>query len=195
MAFSDKIVAVDSSIPEGAFSGTRAITQQSYLEANVKLGVQYEFSFYQPAFAAGSTIDFILVTGSKPVSIKSINFAFNGIGFTYTLYRDPVYTGGTPLVYYNKSTINPVTGLVQIIGGATVTDAGTQVGAMRTFLGSEPQAGNRNVTTIAVDELDLETVLAPNSVFMYRRVSIDTEAQAVSAYATWYEGDLDLPLP
>lgn len=199
MAFKDGTISQSSGggsdIPDGVFSGTRAITQQSYLEANVKNGVQHEFAFYQPVFTAGSTVDFIIITGNKPVSIKSINFEFNGRGFNYTLYIDPTYTGGSSLQYYNKSTINPVAGEAQIIGGATVSSAGTQVGAMRTFLGSDPQSGNRNVTTVAVDITDLETVLAPNSVFMYRRTSIDTEDQAVSSYATWYEGDLDLPLP
>ncbi len=188
------MVNFESDSPSGLYEGQRAITTQSYTEANVKLGVQYELSNYEPEFSGTSTSDFIIITGSNPILIKGLLWQFDGLGFVSQLFSNPTYTGGIPLTYFNKNTRNPVTGTIQFLGGAVVSSAGTPLSAARTILGSSG-TGNSIVTTTQTQEPDgIETLLSENSVFLLRRTSIDTDAQRVSTYATWYEGMTDLPL-
>ncbi len=188
------LVNFESNSPNGLYEGQRAITTQSYTEANVKLGVQYELANFEPAFSDASPSDFIIITSSNPVLIKGLLWQFDGLGFVSQLFSNPIYTGGTPLTYFNKNTRNPVTGTIQFLGGAVVSSAGTPLSAARTILGSSG-TGNSIVTTTQTQEPDgIETLLSENSVFLLRRTSIDTDAQRVSTYATWYEGMTDLPL-
>lgn len=184
----------ESEVPSGLYEGQRAMTVQNYTEANVKLGVQYELSNYEPSFSNASPTDFIIITGQNPILIKGLLWQFDGIGFTSTLYSSPSYSGGTAVSYFNKNTRNPVQGTVQFLSSPVVTAEGTQVSATRTILGSSG-TGNSIVTTTQIQEPEgIETVLSPNSTFLLRRESIDTNPQRISTYATWYEGNTDLPI-
>ena len=43
-------------------------------------------------------------------------------------------------------------------------------------------------------EVGQEKILRPNTVYLLRLTNLDTQAMQVSAYISWYEGGLDLPL-
>lgn len=181
--------------PLGAFEGTRALTTQSYVEANVKNGVQYQASNYTAALAAGANLDYIVRVGSKPVLIKSRTQQFDGAGIRLEAYKAPISTGGSPLAYYNFNTWQPVTGLAQIIVGATISSVGTKCAADRTMLGSTDPGISIQASGILSDADGLETVLQPSTDYLFRTVSIDpANPQRVSGFVTWYEGGLDLPL-
>lgn len=177
--------------PSGLFSGLRAITMQNFIEANVKNGVQYEVSAFNPAVAAGANSDVIIVTGTKPIIIKAREVQFTGAKIELHGYVNPVFTGGGNIPYYNLNTRNPVTGQALFKAGMTVTSVGTEVMAPTYGLGSAV-AGPSTSSSVRVS--GSERLLAANSTFLFRTTNTDIAAQAISTYATWFEGDTDLPL-
>ena len=178
------------SFPAGAFVGLRALTIQTYNEANVKNGVQYEISNNVPALANAGTIDTIFITGPLPVIIKTRIVKFNNISLLTQVFRAPTYTGGTPATYYNLNNRNPVAGGVTILSGATITVAGTEFGAPTYDIGT---AGQGNTTVSTFSTFGQERLLNPNTTYMLRITNDSGSTQRVSSYLSWYEGSTDLP--
>lgn len=186
----DSIISNSEMIDPRVYIGTQAFTVQSFIEANCKNGVQYQLATYNPTFTAGSTTDFIVTTGSKPVLIKNRHFQFDGSLITTTVYKNPTFTGGTIVPYYNMSDINPVAGLAVIRALPTVTVAGTQFSPTATLIGSVPQGGQALTATDAESDIEgLERVLAPNTNYLFRTVNAGTTCR-VSTISSWFEGDL-----
>lgn len=178
--------------PDGIYEGLRAITVQSYSEANVKNGSEFESSMFFDGVSGGAATDVLFVTGSKPVSIKARQFSFNGSGVNALVYKNSVYTGGTPVDVFNLTDISPNAKTVTVLTGATVTDVGDAQGATTYYIGTtSPGASATGAFSIA----GVERILAPNTVYLLRLVSTDAQAQDMSLYWNWYEGELDLPLP
>jgi hypothetical protein len=177
--------------PSGVFTGTRAATVQNYTEVNVKTGRQYEVSSLALAVPAAANRDIILITGNSPVVIKARELTFNGARLEARAYVSPTYTGGVAVPYFNLNTRNPVAGTVQILGGVTVTNVGTE-GAAPTYALGASGIGASVVSTHRV--AGSERVLAANTVNLLRTTNTDSVAQDIVTYATWYEGGTDLPL-
>ena len=175
--------------PEGLYSGSRAMTVQDYVEANVKLGVQHEGSTLLTVTGGGSN-DTIFLTGSLPVSLKGRKITYSGLGVSAFIYKDPTYTGGTQVEYQNSNSINPVTGLSQIVVGATVTNEGDLSFAPVHSLGNTSNQGKGAV----VSAIESEHILAPNTAYLLRLTNLDPQQQQVASHLSWYEGGLDLPL-
>lgn len=178
-------------VPYGLFGGTRAITQQNYIEANSKRGLQFEYGSEIVTLAAGANSDVIFITGSKPVIIKGRILKFNGTKVSTRIYRGPTYTGGSAGSIYNLSDINPEATTVQILLGTTVSATGTEFGAPTFEIGSAG-LGNRQISVYSV--VGVERILLPNTVYLQRTTNLDAEAQDIVGGLTWYEGDPDLPL-
>ena len=181
--------------PDGSFKGFRALNTQTYVESNVKLGLQYEIALFDPAFVASSVSYFILQTGSNPVVLKGRRIEFDGLGLQSTVFEDPTFTGGTPITVFNLNHKNPVVGEAILLAAPSVTDEGTQVQATKTFLGASLN-GNQIQAENGQEAEGLEYVYDINSTYLFKIESIDaSDAQRVATFATWYEGALDLPLP
>lgn len=178
-------------IPDGAFTGLRAMCVQNYTEANVKNGVQYEVSVNVPSLGIGAHQDTIFITGDRPVLIKNRIVQFNGLSLLTRVFRSPTYTGGSVVPYYNLDDISPVSGAVQIIAGATVTGTGTEFGAPTYSIGST-DVGNSSLSTFSTQ--GIERRLRPNTVYLQRITNDSAAAQRVTGYLTWYDGGSDLPL-
>lgn len=180
----------DDTFPGGSFSGTRALNTQNYTEANIKLGVQHEGStlFVIAGSASNNTI---FLTGALPVSLKHRRVGFTGTGVSAFIFEAPTYTGGASVAYQNPNAINQVTGLSQIIVGATVSADGTLVFAPDHLIGSTSQQNKGS----AVEGLGQEKILAPNTAYLFRLTSLDNQSQSITSHLSWYEGLLDLPLP
>lgn len=171
-------------------NGIRGLVSQSYIEANVKKGVQYELSGNTAVLADGASIDTIFSTGALPVIIKSRIVKFNGTSITTRVYRAPTFTGGTITPYFNLNDIAPVTGLSVIRTTPTVTVVGTEFGAPTFDIGSAGQ-GNSSLSTYSVT--GIERVLRPNTVYLQRITNDSGAAQRVASYLTWFEGTPDFP--
>lgn len=183
-------VSDDGGFPQGSFSGTRALTTQSYTEANSKNGVEQEGSTLFTALAFGVN-DTFFVTGALTVALKGRVIGFTGDGVTAEIFTGATYTGGSSAVYQNASDINPVTGLSQIIVGATVATEGTLAFAPDHLIGNTSNQGKGSTGTI----VGREKLLKANTTYLFRITSLDAAAQDITSLLTWYEGDLDLPLP
>ena len=176
--------------PSGIFKGLRAVNTQTYVEANSKLGVQHEGSTRLVGVAGLASNDTIFLTGSLPVALKGRIIGYTGDGVTAEIFTGATYTGGASAPYQNASDINPVTGLSQIIVGATVTDDGALAFAPDHLIGNTSQQGKGSTGAV----VGREKLLKPNTVYLFRLTSLDAQPQDISSLLTWYEGGLDLPL-
>lgn len=182
---------IDLGTPSGVFEGERAMTVQSYVEANSKLGVQHEGSTLLQDVAAGASNDTIFLTGALPVALKGRVINFDGTGVKGEIYTGATYTGGTVAEYQNASDINPAAGLAQIIVGATITADGDLAFAPTYSFGNDSNQGKGGIQST----LGGEKLLKPNTAYLLRLTSLDTATQNISSFLTWYEGELDLPRP
>lgn len=171
------------------FNGRRALNVQSYTEANVKLGVQFEASLFKPDLTAGGSIAAVFITGAKPISMKAIQIAMNGSGVTLQLFKNPVYSGGNAITVFNLTELSPIATSVTIFDAVVVTNAGTAIAAPLYYIGST-QPGISAASTTGV--VGLERMLAPNTTYLIRGTSRDSASSDISNYMTWYEGEPDL---
>lgn len=177
--------------PPGIYLGTRAVTSQSYTEANVKNGLQFEFSSYNPTLASNTPQYAVFKTGSKPVLLKSRIIAFTGTSISADVYVSPTYTGGTLQGIYNLRTDNKAIATTsQIISGVTPTNNGTKIAATTYGIGS---SGNGQSVLGSFTVSGVERLLSANSEYLLEIKNTSASTCAVAVYATWYEGEPDLP--
>lgn len=181
----------EQNTPSAIYGGDMAVTVQSYTPLNVKRGTQWEFSTYNPTFAGGSTRYYVVITGSKPALIKGRAVYFTGAGLRLSTYRDPVYTGGTPVTFYNCNYRNPVAAELQILVDPSVTSEGVKIAADKHPLGTSP-VGSASTSTLTNEGGDLEYLLDANSTYLFSTTNLDAGAIRVSSFTTWYEGDTDV---
>ena len=178
-------------IPALAFLGLRAVNVQSYLESNVKLGAQFEFSTFNAAVAGSAVSRLVLITGSKPLIIKDRQISCTGQGVTARVYKNPTYTGGTPIAIYNlRQDGTPPASTCSILSGATVTATGTEIAAPTYVVGATNGVMNSAGT---FSNRGLERILAANSVYLLEITNRDNGSIQLGTYVTWYEGTTDLP--
>lgn len=177
--------------PDGMSSGFRAMTVQSYIEANVKNGVQWEYSIYDPSMSGDS--DLIFITGADTVLVKGQTVTLDGLGVISSVYRGPSYTSGTSQAFHNMNDRNQATSGVSLLTGVNVSNEGVKIVADKLFLGSST-VGAVVTTSDGFGAIGGEYVLAPNTAYLFRSASLGGGAQRFFNYFTWYEGGTDLPL-
>jgi hypothetical protein len=186
-----KFTSVFSVIWQKVFNGLRAITAQSYIEANVKRGVQYYFNHEFAGVAVGATRNFVFTTGAKPVIIKVRRLSFSrSTKVEYTSYEDVTFSAGTDAVIGNESRINPVPTTVAIKHTATLGVLPAGYRRLYTY-GSGANTGNSSSVGLAVE--GLETVLKPNTTYAVTLVNVSGDVSDIQIELSWYEGVLDLP--
>lgn len=190
--------------------GLRALTVQFYTEANVKNGLQFSASTYFTGLAAGTTVDIIVVTGDTPVIVKAQYIAVRDTDsdILSDWYLNPTYSGGANITLgiYNQTEISPQPTTITLFGPTptnaaagdftlnastkpTITAVGTKIQPTIATLGTSSIGGGHNSRNTLVG---LEQVLAPNSVYLYRR-TVRSAVGAMFGFSTWYEGSPDLP--
>lgn len=176
--------------PNGLYSGLRAVNVQTYTESNSKLGLQHEGSTLLTDVPSLAKNDTIFLTGALPVSLKGRIIGFTGVGVIAEIFETPTYTGGVSAPYQNASAINPVAGLSEIIVGANVTADGVLKFAPDHLIGNLSNQGKGTASTV----VGQEKILKPDTAYLFRLTSLDTQPQDIASLLTWYEGELDLPL-
>lgn len=179
--------------PNGIFEGFRAITVQTYLEANVKNGTQFELSIFNGTLAAAATQDLIFQTGSLPVLIKDRQIATTATLAEFHSYKSPTFVQGAAVPVYNENT-NPAIAqptTVSVHLATSVSAVGAEVSAPTYVVGSTGQ-GQTVVSTFASN--GASRVLQPNTTYLGRFVNTSGSTCAVASFLQWYEGVFDLPL-
>lgn len=137
-------------MPDGLFSGTRAITIQPYTEANVKNGVQFYVRAVWPAAdpivtgEPGSRLIWFK-TGAKQVVVKLRDMLYVAEELRLRLFRAPTgVAGGTDLVIHNYNGVNPVATTCIGKKNVTVATLGTEFdGDDPEYFFGEATSGNR----------------------------------------------------
>lgn len=174
-------------IDERVYTGYKAFTVQSFVEANSKNGTQYEYTAANNAVSAGSNFDIVMTTGSKPVLIKNRQISFTGAEVQVSVFKNTVFSAGTALAIYNLNTAMVAPTVSTAKFAPTISNIGTQTGATTTTYGT-PDQGNRAIGTYGL--IGTERVLAPNTNYLLRVTNADTSTCKISAYISFYEGEL-----
>ncbi|MCV0420076.1 MAG: hypothetical protein K5804_17685 [Microbacterium sp.] len=192
-------------IPDGAFTGLRAITTQPYTEANVKNGLEFylraswsivggtEIPAHGP-IPAGETRKVHFLTTSKDIIIKLRDFAYAAEELTLALYKDPTgVSGGVPLVISNYNEVNPVATTVSASRDVVTVSDGTEFGGgdREVFFGANAVA-QRTGTSIPFGR---ERILPAGGEYIVAITNTGTGSARVQYLLDWYEGGTDLPIP
>lgn len=180
-----------SMIPDGSFSGSRAMITQGYNEANAKLGRQQYVRVAWPLadpIVGGTPRKIHFRTGALPVIFKGRVFDYVSEEMTVELYEGATgITGGTPVTVRNFSRVNPVASLVAITKNVTATDNGVPIDDPEYFFGSAAAAPQRAAASIPSGR---ERILKPNTSYLI----VVSGAGRAQYMGDWYEGAPDLPL-
>lgn len=183
---------VDASLMAQLFLGDRAMTAQSYIEANTKRGVQFYIQHGLPQLVASTGVYKLkFTTGTKPVLIKSREMYGNGERFQLQIFKQPPSTtGGTPVTVQNFNDVNPVATTVSVLGGVTAADNGTSWGDPQRIF-SQSAAGQRAGSGLAPGG---DRVLKANSTYLVVFSNTGSGSADIDYFLSWYEGASDLPL-
>lgn len=182
-----------SGIPAGAFSGLRAMTTQSYIEANVKYGLQFYIQHNLPQLVATTgTYKLLFTTGAKQVLIKGREMYGIGELISIQLYKQPTAPtpGGTLITVQNFNDVSPVATTVTIRGGVTTTSDGTPWSDPQRLFGQNA-AGQRSGSGLAQGG---DRILKANSTYLVFFRNTGSGTADIDYFLTWFEGQSDLPL-
>lgn len=165
----------------------RALRDGAIIQEGTRIGRLYNASRRITGVAAGANVDSIFTTGSLPVYLFQRDIGRSGLGVSASIYRGPTFTGGTLDPVYS---VNDITGdgdlsTIQLRIGVTVTAVGTQTVATSFAIGNTSNQGQGGIA-----ELKQPLYMLPNTVYLLRITSLDSQAQDITANIAWYEGYL-----
>lgn len=183
-------------IPQGAFTGLRAMTIQGYIEANIKNGLQFYVRKSYPLgseIGGGDSVELLFRTTTKTIIPKSRVVSYIGEEFQIEIFESPTLTDdGTPINPSNFNRVNPVASTVEFYESPTATADGTPIEPEPEYYFGAASAIFRNASALSESR---ERILPPNTDYLIRITNNDTGAGRFSYFLDWYEGDPDLPLP
>ena len=104
--------------------GIRAWVIQTYIEANVKNGLQFEASFDVQNLAAGATHIVAFKTTTKKAIVKARKINYNGSKITARVFKGgAINEAPNQDDIFNLSDINPQPTTVELFNGATIDTA------------------------------------------------------------------------
>ena len=154
--------------------------------ANTYSGKAWEAQRKVGPLALDQRVTSILKTGSLPVLLKARVFAYTGDGLTVDIYRNPVYTGGTPDPVYNMSSLSDAVLESQLLVGFALTGDGIPVAATMSLIGPASAQGAGSV----LSRFGSNRILAPNTSYLLTFTSL-SNAQTVTARLEFFEGIMD----
>lgn len=183
--------------PIGLFWGMRAITQQNYIEANVKNGAQFYVHFAYPSsnvIPAGGVRNFLFRTGDTPVLFKMRIVNAVGFEFSHAIYVNPTVSDyGTQMTVGNFAGSAGNLTTVECYRDATITAIGTAIDAEPEYYFGSATAPSRSN---AIFTNGIERALSNNTLYLVQIINEDNSATGrFQWFGTWYEGERDLPRP
>lgn len=172
--------------------GLAAVISQPYDEMNAKQGTR--FMANRIISVSNTTTEFwsVIVTGAKPVDLKSRVFGYTGDGVDADIFEGTTFTGGQIEPVYNGNGIITQDFDFQLWAGSdenpiTITDLGTLFAPQINWIGSVSNQSKGNAPVA----LGGNYILAPNSQYGLRFVSRDPNQQFITAMLNGYNGELD----
>ncbi|MGL4896558.1 MAG: hypothetical protein ACRC47_17220 [Shewanella sp.] len=177
-------------------NGFKALCTQSYSEMNRKRGLQWassrEIPAAPPSTGAINSVGVyysVIKTGALPIDLKQRQFAFSGYGVQADIFTGPTYTGGTVEPVYNSNDMIPGNFLFQLLSGITLTAEGTKLAPTIYAIGSASQQARGAPNALYGENY----ILKPNTSYLLKFWSKDTQNQAIAVRIEGYEGLLDVP--
>lgn len=142
--------------------------------------------------AAGSFNQVIFKAGSRPVVFFSREISYNRVGLNVDIYRDPVYSGGVNLEYYNANDVNPQPNYPeptegqeqgdQFLTSPTVTNIGVKSRATRPIFGNESIQGQGQ----PIQAINSPQILAPfDEICFYVESRDENNVQTFASLVRW----------
>lgn len=165
----------------------RALRDGSIIQEGTRTGRLYNASRRVTGVAAGANVDRIFTVGALPVYLFQREVGRSGLGVSASIYRGPTFTGGTldPVYSVNDLTGDGDLSTIQLRIGPTVTAVGTQTIATSYAIGNTSNQGQGGIA-----ELKQPLYMLPNTAYLLRITSLDSQAQDITASIAWYEGYL-----
>lgn len=165
----------------------RALRDGAIIQEGTRTGKLYNASRRITGVAAGANVDSIFTTGALPVYLFMRDVGRSGLGVSASIYRAPTYTGGTldPVYSVNDITGDGSLSTIQLRISPTVTVVGTQTVATSFAIGNTSNQGQGGIA-----ELKQPLYMLPNTAYLLRITSLDSQAQDITANIAWYEGNL-----
>ncbi|AJT60729.1 hypothetical protein [Citrobacter phage CVT22] len=166
----------------------RATRDGAILQEGTREGRIYNASRRTVGVAASSSIDTIFITSSLPVYLFQRDIGRSGLGVMANIYRGPTYTGGvlsTGIYSVNDLIGDGTLSSVDILTGATVTATGEQSIATSYAIGNTSNQGQGGLA-----QIKQPLYMLPNTSYLLRITSLDTQAQDITSELAWYEGYL-----
>lgn len=177
-------------------NGLKAFCTQTYDEMNKKRGLQFSASriiIGAPASTGGVNATgvyySVIRTGSLPVDLKRREFAYSGTSLIADIFESPTFTGGVVETVYNSNGMVDHTFEFHLLSGITLTSEGVKFSSPVYALGSASQQGKGSNNALYGSNY----ILAPNTDYLLKFYSTDTQAQNIAARIEGYEGLLDVP--
>ena len=169
--------------------GIGAVISQPYDEVNKKRGVQWAASRNIPSASSGQIFYSVIEVGDKPIDLKRREFAFTGSSITADIFQDPTYTGGVADPVYNANgfTVQPPVFLFELKAGVTVTNEGTKFAP--TIYAVGPTSNQSKGISNAL--YGSNYILKPNTSYLLKFTSTDSQSQSIAVRIEGYEGELD----
>lgn len=182
------VTANNVAAPDGAYAGQRALTTQSYTEANTKLGSQF-YVRVSTTIASGATWSLGFRVGATPVLVKSRECYALAESLSLTLFKNASFSGGTITPAENYNDIAPAASTVTLVAGPTVSNAGTQWGGSEHLYEANSTAQRIGASLPPGGE----RVLAPGVNYLVQLQNNGNGNAQVDYFLSWYEGTPDLP--
>lgn len=163
----------------------RGIRDASFTTEGLRPSKIFTASRRVTGLAAGANADSVFIVGSKPVVFFSRLIGRSGTGVSAAIFRGPTYTGGTLAEVFNTNDVSFIASTIQLLTTPTVTAPGEQTIATGWAIGNSSNQGQGGVNLLGVP-----LYMLPNTAYLLRVTSLDTQAQDFSSFISWYEGDL-----
>tara|TARA_R110002049_G_scaffold101556_10_gene246501 strand:+ start:8461 stop:9066 length:606 start_codon:yes stop_codon:yes gene_type:complete len=177
-------------------NGLKAFCVQSYSEMNSKRGLRWAASRIiidaptsTGAINSAGTYYSIIKTGSLPVDLKTREFSRTGRSIVADIFINPVYSGGTQDPVYNSNDMAQHSFELELLVGFTLTDEGVKFAPSLYELGPA-SVQSKGATSKSVGN---NYILSPNTSYLLKFYSTDSQVQDISVRIEGYEGELDVP--
>ena len=177
-----------SSGPTEVFTGQRAMTVQSFTEANVKRGLQF-YARASGIVAANTSWMLGVRVGPQPVVVKARECYSNAETLMVQVYKECEFIDGAPMRVENYNDLTPVGSTTEILTGIVPTDEGVTWGGQERLWG-DGKVGQH----LAPWAPGVERVLAPGRIYIVEIRNLGATVCEVDYGLTWFEGWPDLPM-
>tara|TARA_R110000851_G_scaffold324622_1_gene492030 strand:+ start:150 stop:977 length:828 start_codon:yes stop_codon:yes gene_type:complete len=177
------------SLEEPYFTGERAVNTQSFIESNVKLGLQFGITVELP-IASGATkyLSFKTPPGANSVIIQNRLVSTDG-GMRYTPRSGAVFNEtGTGITTTNLNGQSSNTSDVTVL---ELDNVPSDIGIYFDIVRSADATGNQAIQGIFSGD-GFERVLSKDNVFLLSFENLDNKSIYIVFSVTWFEGIPDL---